>query len=341
MDEREIETHPELMDPDWQRYAEREAWTEVRKSRRRRTLRRMRPRKPGKPVLRARSWIVGGLVAVVLIGIAVVLVQRSANPDASASRNTLPDRAKVDLKAPFANTPADAWRDGAAGFTAPAPVAIGGFSAKEVGDAYERVKQVITASDLDRKMLEGHDTSAYLALLAPNEAKRVKEILDGTDGGKTSTFVVRVADGFHLLPTGPRLNGKLSARHGDDPGELVVHTAYVIAYAFDAPDPDSLTGPGDHVVFHKVEGDFVLRKGARYEAADQGLSSGDSQGGETYSMACDANARGFLAPAYSEKRDTDALPGPKETNIFDPDKPVDAVDTCGPPPSATTPAPSR
>ncbi|QWF83619.1 hypothetical protein [Amycolatopsis sp. CA-230715] len=338
MDERDIETHPDLMDPDWQKHAEREAWTEVRRSRRRRNLKRMKPRTPRKPGLRTRSWLVGGLVAVALVGIAVVLVQRSANPSPSTSRNALPDRANVDLKAPFANTPADAWRDGVAGFTAPAPVAIGGFSAKEVGDAYERVKQAIAASDLDRRMLEGHDPSAYLALLAPNEAKRTKEVLDGTDPRLASAFVVRVADGFHLLPTGPRLTGKLSARQGDDPGELIVHTAYVVAYAFDAPNPDSLTGPGDHVAFHKVDGNYHLRKGGRYQAADQGLAPGESQG-ETYSMACGASDKGLLAPVYSETRAYDALPGTDETNVFDPDKPVDGVDTCGGP--STPAAPTR
>lgn len=327
MDERDIETHPDLMDPDWRKHAEREAWTEVRRSRRRRTLQRMKPRKPGKPGLRARSWIVGGLVAVVLVGVAVVLVQRSANPESSASRNALPDRAKVDLKAPFANTPADAWRDGVAGFTVPAPAAIGGFSTKEVGDAYERVKQVIAAGELDKRILEGHDPGPYLALLSPNEARDVKAVLDGTDQEQASIYVTRVANGFHLLPAGPRLTGKLSAKQGDGPGELIVHASYVIGYAFDSPDPDQLTGPADFVVFRKADTDYHLRKGGRYEAADQGIAVGARQG-ETYSMACKASKVGYLAPLYSEPPPSAALPGPRETDIFDPERPVTGEDTC-------------
>jgi hypothetical protein len=38
VDEYGIENHPDLMDPDWQRHAEQEAWTHLRRTRRRALL---------------------------------------------------------------------------------------------------------------------------------------------------------------------------------------------------------------------------------------------------------------------------------------------------------------
>src|SRR5262245_21760937 len=40
VDEHSIENHPDLMDPDWQRHAEKEAWVGLRRGRRRARLRK-------------------------------------------------------------------------------------------------------------------------------------------------------------------------------------------------------------------------------------------------------------------------------------------------------------
>jgi hypothetical protein len=296
MDDRRIETHPELMDPDWQKHAEREAWTEVKKSKRRNGS--PRKKRPG-------LWVSLGLV--VLVAGAVALNQlrdTSANDNVTTPQNAvptaLPQYAKVDLAEPFARTPAADWKDGAAGFTVPAPAAIGAFSAKEVAKAYEQVNNAVIQSRLDRKMLIGHDPSAYLALLTTNEAKRAKETLDKPDKFEGAALVTQVADGFTLLPSGPKLSGRLSAKPGDDEGELIIHAEYLIAYAFDTKKPEDLTSPGDIVVFQRQDENYSLLKG-RYVKEDLGLSAAYGEGGVTYSMACAAFKAGYLAPVYSEK----------------------------------------
>jgi hypothetical protein len=334
MDDRSIETHPDLMDPDWQKHAEREAWTEVR-----RTRRRSKRGGIGKPAL----WVTLGLVVLVGAAVVVNLVRaRGANggfaagtAPATAAKTTpttapsvLPQVAAVDLTQPFANTPAALWKDGTAGFSIPASAAVGSFSAKQVADAYSQVTQAVARAHLERKTLEGHDTTAFLTSLAPNEANRVKVILDKPDKVDAGGFVTLVADGFHLLPTGPRLNGRLSAQPGAEKSELNIHAEYVIAYGFDTAHPDDLTSPADIVAFFREDETYTLRTGSRWYQADQGLSFGDSVGGETFSMACGAAKAGYLAPSYSERVMSRGPDGHDETAVYDLDKPVDLTDSC-------------
>ncbi|HEV7977223.1 hypothetical protein [Amycolatopsis sp.] len=294
-EDRRIETHPELMDPDWQKHAEREAWTEVKRSKRGSDSPRTK-----RPAL----WVSLGLVALVVGAVALnQLRDTNANDNVTTPQNALPQYAKVDLAQPFARTPAADWKDGAAGFTVPAPAAVGAFSAEEVASAYDQVTKAVVQSRLDRKMLIAHDPSAYLALFSTNEAKRVKEILDKPDKTESAAFVTLVADGFTLLPSGPKLSGRLSAKPGAEEGELIIHAEYLIAYAFDTAKPEDLMGPGDIVAFSRKDEDFSLLKGSRYYDEDLGLRSGAGDG-MTYSMACEPAKAGYLAPAYSEKAPT-------------------------------------
>jgi hypothetical protein len=331
MDDRRIETHPDLMDPDWQKHAEREAWTEVKRSRRR--SKRGRARLPG-------LWVVVALL--VLISAAVTVKQLGgigannalgAPPAPTAPPTTapsvLPQVAAVDLTQPFSNTPAALWKDGTAGFSTPAASAIGTFSADQVKDAYDKVIHAVAAGRLDRKTVEGHDTTAFLASFAPNNATFIKTSLDKPDKFAASGYVTLIADGFHLLPAGPRLKGRLSADRGAEPGELVIHAEYVIAYAFDTAHPEQLTGPGDIVAFMRQDDNYLIRTGSRYYKADQGLVFGGGQGGEWHSMACAPSKAGYLAPSYSDHM-THGASSKDETAMYDLDKPVPLEDTCGP-----------
>ncbi|MDT7727062.1 MAG: hypothetical protein QOI21_3638 [Actinomycetota bacterium] len=309
------------MDPDWQKHAEREAWTEVKKSKRRNGS-------PGNK--RPGLWVSLGLV--VLVAGAVALNQlrdTSANDSVTTPQNALPLYAKVDLAQPFARTPAATWKDGAAGFSVPAPAAVGAFSAEEVASAYDQVTKLVTQSRLDRKMLIAHDPSAYLALLATNEAKRVKEILDKPDKFESTSFVTQVADGFTLLPTGPKLSGRLSAKPGNEGGELIVHAEYLIAYAFDTAKPEDLTNPGDIVAFYRQDENYSLLKGSEYYDEDLGLRSGAGEG-MTYSMACAPLKAGYLAPAYSEKAPSSSSGSGEfdEGMMYNLDKTMTGTDGC-------------
>jgi hypothetical protein len=328
MDDRRIETHPDLMNPDWQKHAEREAWLEVKKNRRRSKRGRVR-----------RPWLTVAVALLALISAAVTVKQlHGSGPNgvgtaqAPTTPSVLPRLAPVNLTQPFLNTPAAAWKDGLAGFSMPAASAIGTFSAAQVNDAYDKVTRAVAGGRLDRKTLEGHDTTAYLASFAPNQSKFIKTILDMPDKFRSGGFVTRIADGFHLLPVSPRINGRLSAQPGASSGELIIHAEYIIAYAFDTPHPDQLRGPGDIVAFVRNDENYLLRAGSQFYKADQGLSFGDgTKPGEVFSMACAPFKAGYLAPSYSESVIT--RPGDTsvqdETAIFDLNKPMNIAHGCG------------
>jgi hypothetical protein len=73
-DDRRLETHPDLMNPDWQKYAERDAWLGAKKDLRKRRKREGRTggRRPGNS-----RWpgVLALLLVVVLVAAAVVVHQ--------------------------------------------------------------------------------------------------------------------------------------------------------------------------------------------------------------------------------------------------------------------------
>ncbi|WP_020666308.1 hypothetical protein [Amycolatopsis nigrescens] len=306
---------PQLRDPDWQQHVVQEPWT---------GMPRARPR--GR---RRLIWSAVGLAVLLAAGFGVYQWSRpdsanSASGPPTSAPSLMPEIAKVDLTQPFANTPAALWADGLAGLSSPEPAAVGDFSAAQVADALKKVQQVVATGQLDRKMLLAHDPADYLALFSANERARVKEVLDKPDKAESASYVALVADGFELLPTGPKVNGKLTTRKGDQEGELVVHVSYVIAYAFD-PKGAFLTSPSEIVSFIRAEEDYVLRSDI-YDEGDVGLAG---YGGDrsVYSIACGAANKGFLAPSYSEPR----LGGPEFKNegaVYDLNQPVPSEDSC-------------
>jgi len=335
MDDRSIETHPDLIDPEWQKRAEREAWTEVKRSRR-----KARGRSERRGVRRPAVWLSAGLAVLVAAAVVInVLRDRNASnsfdpaappaPPPTTAPSVLPDVSPVDITRPFDNTPAALWKDGVAGFTIPEAQPVGSFSAKQVSDAYGQVTQAVSRARLDRTTLESHDLTAYLSSFAPSESERLKPILDKPEKADASGYVTLIADGFHLLPTGPRLNGKLSAQAGSRKGELTIHAEYVIAYAFDTPHPKDLRSPSEIVAFIRADQNYTVLTGSTWYKADQGLSYGASTGSETFSMACGAANAGYLAPAYSEAVSKNSgSANYDETKIYDLDKPLELVDGC-------------
>jgi hypothetical protein len=327
VDDSSIENHPDLMDPDWQRHAEKEAWTELRAKRRR--------AKRGKRL----AWTAVLLAAVLASAVGVyrwgtatahdqgAALPVSGAPSTSAAPSTIPEFAKVDLSRPFDNTPAQYWADGPDGLTTPAAVKIGTFSVAEVQDAYDRVKKLIAAAELDRRMLERHDTSGYLVLLAPSEQDRLRPILANRSTNEFGSYITMLADGFHLLQAGPKINGRLSARLGDRPAELVVHAEYIVGYAFDPGAYRPITSPTDIDTFQRTAADFVIRTSPPYVKRDAGLSLGAGEGW-TYSMACGPAKAGYLAPTYSERSLHTPEGGDDQTKVFDLNAPMPTSGTC-------------
>ncbi|UUV34246.1 hypothetical protein NQK81_12605 [Amycolatopsis roodepoortensis] len=325
MEDRRLETHPDLMDPDWREHAEVDAWLGAKKDlkKRRKQASRRGFRVSGGPVL------VLALIALVVAAVVVHRVQgRGVNdvPGFGQPPKAAPVSGGVDLNRPYDRTPAAYWREGIAGIVVPPGNAVGGFTAEEVDAAYRTVTEAIAAARLGSRALQNADGSELLRLLTPNERVRLEPVLTSrlkVEKGKYLTLI-----GPHrLLQVSPRMTGFLTSKAGEK-GELVVHASYTTAYAFDA-HPGEARSPSDIVPFVRDEQDYVIRKAPPFAEADAGLSFGEGAGYHSR-MACDALKAGILAPQYSDKsKPVDGALAVDEVDTYDPTKPLPSTGNCG------------
>ncbi|MFJ7215154.1 hypothetical protein [Amycolatopsis sp. NPDC098790] len=325
-DDNLLDSHPDLVDPEWRKHAQTDAWLGAKQDRKQ--FRKQQRRGARKP--RRRWWIFGVFVLVLAVTTAaIVYVGRRSAPAGEAvpevpNPTQVPDYAHVDLARPYANTPAQDWPKGLDGITA-AP------AGPAEADAYAEVKQVISAARLDPAVLTGHDPKAFLALFAPDMRQHLTEVFGrkpAKDVASFDSYVTEIADGYHLLDAGPRSFGTLAAHPGAKPGELAVDARYVIAYAFDNVHPEGLTSPNEIVSFLRVDETYILRSGKTFAESSNGLWLENVHSAFS-SVGCAAAREGFLAPGYANPpagpgtgADQDA-PG-----YYDPKYPVPDLDGC-------------
>ncbi|MFJ8914741.1 hypothetical protein [Amycolatopsis sp. NPDC102389] len=324
MEDARLETHPDLMDPEWRKQAEREARLGAKKD-----LKRRRKQRPRRRFRMTRKVVVALFVTgtVALLGAAAVVVhQMRGSSSAEQPPKPAPVISGVDLDRPFDRTPAATWREGLAGITVPPGQAVGGFSAQEVDAAYRKVTEAIAAARLGSRALRDHDGSELLALLAPNQRAPLQEMLTSGPTVEKNRYLTLIGPkGLSKAP--PRMTGSLTAKSGDR-GELVIHASYTTAYAFDARPGEALS-PADIVPFLREEQDYVIRKAPPFVKGDAGLAFGEGAGYRSR-MACDAIKTGILAPQYADKdRPLVGPPVADEVATYDPTKPLPSLDTCG------------
>lgn len=309
--------HPDLNDQEWLKKATRSAERDIRRLRRK-----------GK----WRGRVLGALLVAAIAAGGYVMYQRGMfapgppAPVASAPSTTVTTRVPdvvVDLNQPFVGTPAAGWADGEAGIVAPAAQPIGKHTAGQVADAYAKVRQVVIAARLDRKVIEGRDTERFLDLLAPGTRSDLRP--EFADPVKTAAWVTRIADGFPLLPVPPKVSGQMSATVGED-GSLVVHTDYLVAYAFHTDRPKDLRDVMEIVVVKRSKADYQVI-GETWPKSQRGVWLG-AHDGFTYSMACGALDKGMLAPWYSEHRVSGPELSREPEAYFDVTQPLSTEDTC-------------
>ncbi|MEJ2853626.1 MULTISPECIES: hypothetical protein [unclassified Saccharothrix] len=333
MDIDDIGNHPDLRDEKWLREVERRARKEARRaSRRKRRWRARLGSDSPRPVVsrQRRRTVLAVLTVVAVLGGAFGAARAGwfDRPESTAapSTTTAPGTVlRVDPERPFEGTPAAGWADGEAGIVVPEAQPVGEFSAEQVADAYQRTKEALVASRLDRRAVEGHDVTAFIDLFAEDLRDHLREGFDGTNDPDASTVVTRVAKGQHLLPVEPKVSGTMRAEAGEE-GELVVHTNYVVAYAFATALP--VVDPMEIVAVVRTEADYLVRSGDRFRAQSQGLWAGATQG-FNYSIACEASKAGFLAPSISEAARRSGDPAEHEPGYyFDHTKPLGTEDGC-------------
>lgn len=231
--------------------------------------------------------------------------------------------APVDLTRPFTTTPAAGWADGAAGIEPPAATPVGPYSAAQVADAMNTVKQALIAGHLDNRALVDHEPSGYLAFFAPDARAQDSARLTGPDNDGELTLL---APGFHLLPVPIKVNGTMSTS-ADAGGYLVIHANYVLAYAFVPHDPAVTTDARQMVVVEHFNQDFdVVVSGP---PADQGLWLGSFRP-YIADTACNAAKQGLIAPAYSDPN-PNPVPSAAPTeddNLYDPNHGMQLPNRC-------------
>jgi hypothetical protein len=318
---RQRDLPPAVEDVDWAGSVAQAATADVRE-----LLRAERRRRRGR-------WFAGVLV-VLAVGAVVVLLVRSSvfQPVAGDQARGGPavavaddPAAMLDVHRPFASTPAAKWADGDAGIVLPETKAVSGFSSAEVADAVRSVRDVLVASRLDPRLLTEHDPAGFLDLLAPDARRQLAPLFDDGRAREVQSLVSMVAVGNPLLPVDAKVSGSMSVDDGDA-GELVVHTNYVFAYAFQPQKPTRLVDAMNVIVIVRADVDYVLRGGDRWTPSSRGLWYGDASG-FSYSIGCDSYRKGYLAPAATEPSVSDAPVG-GGAQYFDPTAPLPPAGGC-------------
>lgn len=282
---------------------------------------------------RRSRWFAGGLVVLAVGAVATLLLRSTLfEPiagDPSRGDTTTPSTANgamFDPTNPFDSTPAANWAAGAAAIVPPPPEAVGEFTAEQVSQTTQLVRDVLIASRLDRRMLVDHDPAGYLGLLAPDAKGQLEPLFGNGRELEVQSLVSLVAPGSTLLPVEPKVSGTMSVSAGDA-GELVVHTNYVFAYAFEPPSPTRLVDAMNVIVVVRADVDYVLRTGDKWTPGSRGLWYGDASG-FGYSIACDAYRNGYLAPFTSERNVTRQPDDVEPGAFFDPTAPLPPAGGC-------------
>lgn len=320
MDHQEYGDHAAVRDAEWRSRVRASARADVRAM-----VRAARRR-------RAERWLVTATVLVAVLAVLMLLVGVGMFDRDPESAAPAPDRSRasaafaVDAARPFARTPAADWADGAAGVVVPAPMQVGEFDAEEVAAATDLVGRAVVASRLDRAMLVEHDPGTYLGLLAPDAREQLAPLFGTGREPQAQALVSLIAEDSPLLPVEPKVTGGMRVEAGG-PGELVVHTNFLFAYAFDTTGAEPVADPMDMIVVVRAEVDYVLRSGPRWTADSRGLWYGHV-GGFGYSIACDWYRKGFLAPAFRDRSVVHRPSRHDRTSYFDPGAPLPAERGC-------------
>ena len=345
-----IDTHPDLIDPEWNARVEREAKKAVGFGTRIRTEEPDKPKPPRAPV--PRSWfglsqrtVTAVLGLLILVGL-FVLVNRVSDQNTSApaqpqgaipvgSAHAAPtptsrQHSQLNLNAPFTDTPAASWADGATGIQLPTPAAVGRWSVGEVTDAEAAVKQTLVDAHLSPAMLVNHDATAYLADLAPN-ARSAEQTRLSTPNSHDNGAVSMLAGGFHLLSTPIKVDGTMTADTDPSTGALVIHTNYVFAFPFDPGRASTVSQPWQIIAVQHVAEDFTVLLGSHYHPADRGVWP---TAAHSYldQINCAVSNQGYIAPAFSDNDAATPSPTGDPDALYAPTHSLTIANSCPAPP---------
>ena len=249
----------------------------------------------------------GVLVAVLLAGAGILVVSQLASrgeqsaADAAVTSGASAGTAPGASTGPFAGTPAANYPTGAAGITLPPAKAVRGFSAKQVAAYLAQVRTALIASRLDPRMIDRHDTSGLVKLLAPGSRSFAEKQFGTENGLSLATWI----DPRAPLDPGekPRVSGRVSYESKVQQGipMLTVTTNFIWVYAFQRSD--------DPVAAEHAEIVWTFSESRELRAQDRGMYI-NSIDGYGALVDCRAARRGLLAPT---PLDEGAAPNPSDS----------------------------
>src|SRR5690606_27273644 len=152
---------------------------------------------------------VAGAVGVALVagGVTAGWMRGWWGDSAAPAPSGTPTPGGAETASPFAGTPAEHFAEGEAGIVLPAAEPVGDFTAEEVAEALEQVRQALIAARLDETMLVDHNPEKFLSLLAPDH--QVGRRLE-FDTGEFASYATQIAPGVELAPVPPRVHGTIT-----------------------------------------------------------------------------------------------------------------------------------
>ncbi|WP_030910374.1 hypothetical protein [Streptosporangium amethystogenes] len=223
-------------------------------------------------------------------------IDPSADP-AAAGQSAEPAPVKPVKLSPFDGSPAQKYADGVKGLVMPEPRALGGLSRKEVSAALRHARKLLTASNLDRKVLLGGRPNALIRLLNPDQrAPFVKGLKhpDRKSGYESRRWVTSLAPkNAELVSETFKVHGRTRLTTFKENGlsSVRIKVNYLFVYAIQRPcRPDTLT----RLVAHNIGRLDVWRDGGRLRFWVSGWN-----GGGVAPARCDIDDA-FVHPFYPD-----------------------------------------
>ncbi|XVQ88652.1 hypothetical protein ACQP2K_14915 [Microbispora siamensis] len=136
---------------------------------------------------------------------------------------------------PFAGTPAVAYADGEQGLATPAAHALGGLTEKEVGQALQRVRLLLSAAHLDPATVRGERPEEFARLLHPRQREEfLRHLDDKGDSGTRSWLFSLAPDAAEPVGDVVKVSGEttISERAG---GGVTIETDYLFVHPVSRP----------------------------------------------------------------------------------------------------------
>jgi hypothetical protein len=252
------------------------------------------------------------IIAVLLAGAGFLAVRHLTSPGKESDAAALPLAASAPA-GPFAGTPAAKYPKGAAGSRLPSAKAVLGFSEKQVAADLAKVRTALIAARLNARMIDRHDPSGLVELLAPTSRTFAEKQFGTVDGLSLASWIDPRTP---LDPSEqPRVSGRVGYVSKLQQGipMLTITTNFIWVYAFQGSD-HPVAAEHDDIV-------WMFSESKQLRPQDRGMYISSNDGYGTL-VDCTAVKQGLLAPTPLNEGAT-----PNRSDTEDPKKLLNADHT--------------